>query len=154
MEYTIEHQTTYRYPERVAESYTVVHLQPRSDQHQYCTRFALELAPKVRHQAYTDRYGNDVQHFAILLRHGNLTITTHSNVVTLAEREPAAPDGARRSALVADPRLDCQYDFVHQSEYVQFGSQLAAFRNELGEPGDAIGTWCRHVMHQIHARFA
>ena len=95
MEYTIEHTTTYHYPKNVAESYTVVHLQPRSDQQQYCTRFVLDLAPRVNYHNYTDRYGNDVQHFAILPTHAKLTIATHSSVVTLADREPPAPICAR-----------------------------------------------------------
>lgn len=154
MEYTIEHRTTYRYPEGVAESYTVVHLQPRSDQQQYCTRFVLELQPRVRFQAYTDRFGNDVQHFAILPRHEQLTITTHSSVVTLADRSPATPDDATRADLVADPSFDRHYDFTHESAFVRFGPQLQTFRRELGAPGDAIGAWCRHVMHDLKRTFA
>jgi len=153
VEYTIEHQTTYHYPEGVAESYTVVHLQPRSDQHQYCTRFVLDLRPRARFQAYTDRYGNDVQHFAILPVHDQLTITTHSNVVTLAERNPIAPDDATRATLLADPRLERHYDFVHESAFVQFGPWVDAFRREVGPAGDDIGAWCRHVMQFIHSNF-
>ncbi|GAC1396007.1 MAG: transglutaminase family protein [Vulcanimicrobiaceae bacterium] len=153
MEYTIEHRTTYRYSKGVAESYTVVHLQPRSDQHQYCTRFSLDLQPHVRHHAYMDRFGNDVQHFAIHPIHDGLAITTHSSVVTLAERMPVPPDDATRSALHADPRFDQQYDFLHESPFVQFGPQLVSFRRELGVPGNDIGAWCRRAMHFIHANF-
>lgn len=154
MEYTIEHQTTYAYPEGVAESYTVVHLQPRSDQHQYCTRFVLELAPRVRYHSYTDRYGNDVQHFAIHPVHEKLTITTHSSVVTLADRMPVPPTDAKRTDLLGDAQVDRHYDFLHESAYVQFGPQIDAFRRELGSPGDAIGAWSRDLMHVIHTTFA
>jgi len=154
MEYAIEHQTSYRYPEGVAESYTVVHLQPRSDQYQYCTRFVLELTPLVHHHAYMDWYGNDVQHFAILPRHGQLAITTYSTVVTLAERAPAPPDDALRRTLLADPDCERYYDFINESTFVRFGPELTTFRSELGEPGENIGAWCRHVMQAIHARFA
>ena len=48
MEFTIAHETTYRYPKKVHESFTVVHLQPRSDTHQYCTKFELNVAPRAR----------------------------------------------------------------------------------------------------------
>lgn len=153
MEYQIEHQTTYHYPEGVAESYTVVHLQPRSDQHQYCTRFVLELQPRARYGAYTDRYGNDVQHFAILPNHERLTITTHSSVVTLAERMPSPPDDAVRRDLTNDPRREQHYDFLHESAFVRYGPYLAAFRREIGPAGEAIGAWCRHVMRFINAAF-
>ena len=154
MEYTIEHTTTYRYPKHVAESHTVVHLQPRSDQQQYCTRFVLDLAPRVNYHNYTDRYGNDVQHFAILPSHAKLTIATHSSVVTLADRDPHAPIDATRVDLLADPRLERQYDFSHESAFVQFGPELTRIRIELGPAGDAIGAWCSHVMHYLHDAFS
>ncbi len=154
MEYTIDHQTTYYYADSVDESYTVVHLQPRSDQHQFCTRYALELAPKVRYQSYTDRYGNDVQHFAILPRHASLAITAHSSVVTTTEREPAEPLEATRGLLEADRRLPRQYDFLHESAYVQFTPELDAFAAELEKPDERIGAWCARVSHHIHERFA
>lgn len=154
MEYTIDHQTTYYYADTVDESYTVVHLQPRSDQHQFCTRYALELSPKVRYQGYTDRYGNDVQHFAILPRHASLAITAHSSVVTTRAREPGEPTEATRGALEADLRLPRQYDFVHESAYVQFTPELGDYATELDPPGERIGEWCVNVMHRINAGFA
>ncbi|MBD5634091.1 MAG: transglutaminase family protein, partial [Candidatus Eremiobacteraeota bacterium] len=75
MEYTIAHQTTYYYADSVNESYTVLHLQPRSDQQQFCTKFSIEISPHVRVNSYSDRFGNDVQHFAILPPHDALSIT-------------------------------------------------------------------------------
>lgn len=155
MEYAIEHQTSYRYPEGVAESYTVVHLQPRSDQYQYCTRFVLELTPLVHHHAYMDWYGNDVQHFAILPRHGQLAITTYSTVVTLAERAPAPPDDALRRTLLADPDCERYYDFINESTFVRFGPELTTFRSELGEPGETsapgAATSCRQSTRVSHS---
>ena len=154
MEYTIDHQTTYYYADSVDESYTVVHLQPRSDQHQFCTRYALELAPKVRFQAYADRYGNDVQHFAILPRHASLSITAHSSVVTMREHEPAEPTEATRALLESDAHVPRYYDYVHESEYVQFTPELDAFAAEFEPPGERIGVWCASVSHRIHESFA
>ncbi|GAC1544995.1 MAG: transglutaminase family protein [Vulcanimicrobiaceae bacterium] len=154
MEYTIDHQTTYYYPDTVDESYTVVHLQPRSDQHQFCTRYALELSPKVRFHAYADRYGNDVQHFAILPRHASLSITAHSNVVTMRDRVPPEPTEATRALLASDAHLPRYYDYVHESEYVHFTPELAAFASELGPPGERIGVWCASVAHRINETFA
>jgi len=154
VEFTIDHQTTYYYPDSVDESYTVVHLQPRSDQHQFCTRYALELSPTARFGAYTDRYGNDVQHFAILPRHASLSITAHSRVVTTRNRVPTEPNGATRSLLDNDEHVPRYYDYLHESAYVQYTPELAAFADEIEPPGEEIGAWCVGVARTIHDAFA
>ncbi|GAC1456434.1 MAG: transglutaminase family protein [Vulcanimicrobiaceae bacterium] len=154
MEYTIDHQTTYYYADTVDESYTVVHLQPRSDQHQFCTRYHLELSPKVRYQQYSDRYANDVQHFAILPRHSSLSITAHSNVVTTRDRVPTEPTEATRALLDADAHVPRFYDFLNESAYVQFTPELDAFASEFEAPGEGIGAWCLAVSRRIHESFA
>ena len=153
MEYTIDHQTTYYYPASVYESYTVLHLQPRSDQHQFCTRYVLDVSPSARVHSHADRYGNDVQHFAILPRHSSLSVTTHSSVVTLLDHEPAPPLEATRALLDADPQLESYYDFLHESAYVQFAPELVAFWQELDGPTDRIGAWCHKVSRHINRTF-
>ena len=154
MEYTIDHQTTYYYPDTVYESYTVLHLQPRSDQQQFCTRYVLELSPAARWSSYADRYGNDVQHFAILPSHGALSITTHSSVVTMLGHDPEPPAIATRELLLADVQLDRHYDFLTESAYVKFGPELEAFVRELEPAGERLGTWCHRVSSHIHDSFA
>lgn len=153
MEYTLDHQTTYYYADSVDESYTVLRLRPRSDQQQFCTRYVLELNPKTRVHSYVDRYGNDVQHFAILPSHASLSITTHSNVVTLLEHEPPEPTEATRALLASDPDVERLYDFTHESAYVRFTSEVEAFRKEVGEPGERIGEWCHRVSRHINRSF-
>ncbi|MBD5657410.1 MAG: transglutaminase family protein [Candidatus Eremiobacteraeota bacterium] len=154
MEYTLDHQTTYYYPDSVNESYTVLRLRPRSDQQQFCTRYALELFPKARVHGYVDRYGNDVQHFAILPSHASLSITTHSSVVTLLDHDPPEPLEATRALLEADSQVDRFYDFTHPSTFVRPTADVDAFRAEVGEPGDRIGAWCHRVSRHINASFA
>jgi len=153
VEFTIEHRTEYHYPDSVNESFTVLHLQPRTDQHQFCTRYALDIVPAARVHSYADRYGNDVQHFAILPWHSELSITTHSGVITLLTHDPQEPAEALRAALDADPKVERFYDFVNESAYVHYGPELAAFRGELGDPGERIGEWCERVSGRIHASF-
>jgi transglutaminase-like putative cysteine protease len=153
VEYTIDHQTSYFYSDGVHESYTVLHLQPRSDQQQFCTRYVLEVTPHARVHSYADRYGNDVQHFAILPRHSSLSVTTHSNVVTLLDHEPPEPTEATRALLDADPQLESYYDFLHESAYVQFAPELVTFWQELEGPGDRIGDWCHRVSKHINRTF-
>jgi transglutaminase-like putative cysteine protease len=120
MEYTIAHRTFYYYPDSVHESYTVVHLQPRSDALQFCTKFELQLSPDARVSHYVDRFGNDVQHFAVLASHGALSITTQSHVVTLLLPAPPEPVEATRSLLDADSEAETMWDYLHESAYVQF----------------------------------
>jgi transglutaminase-like putative cysteine protease len=154
MEYTIDHKTTYVYHESVDQSYTVVHLQPRSDPNQFCTRYVLELSPDARVFSYADRFGNDVQHFAIMPGHTELAITAHSNVVTLLPAEAPSPTGATRALLENDSRLPDFYDYLHESAYVHFTPELERFRAELAVPGEEIGAWCHSVSRHIHDSFS
>ena len=155
MEFTIAHTTTYAYPQPVTESYTVVHLQPYSDAQQFCRQYELDVRPSARVQSYVDRFGNGVQHFAILPTHDHLTVTARSHVTTtralLAAWEPLE---ASRAQLDADPRLDALCDFVRESPYVHLSPRLAGFLEEIDGPGGAIGAWCRAVCSHIHETFA
>jgi transglutaminase-like putative cysteine protease len=98
VEFTILHQTTYRYPGKIHESYSIVRLRPRSDSSQYCTKYELNVAPRARVFSYTDRFGNDVQHFAVLPDHDVLSIIARSSVITVRPANPDAPEsGDERS---------------------------------------------------------
>jgi transglutaminase-like putative cysteine protease len=155
MRYTIAHRTRYHYPVPVHDSHTIVHLQPRSDVTQYCTRYELSVTPRARVFSFADRFGNDVQHFAILQEHEVLEVIARSQVVT-ARGEPAAPEPLPRSLIDADPRLDDLWDFCHPSRYVTFGDAVGAFALEVGLPGpddDVVG-WLQHASHAIHDAFA
>jgi transglutaminase-like putative cysteine protease len=155
MEFTIVHTTAYAYPDPVTESYTVVHLQPHSDSDQFCRRYELDVTPKARVLSYVDRFGNAVQHFAILPTHDRLTVTARSNVTTtLAPSTTWQPLEATRARLDFDSRLDVLWDFVRESPYVHFSPRLAEFLSELPAPSEAIGMWCEAVSSHIHSTFA
>jgi len=153
MEYRIDHQTSYYYLEPVHESYTVLHLQPRSDQNQFCTRYVVDVSPRTNVHSYADRYGNDVQHFAILPPHDTLSIVTHSTVVTLLASDPPEPVEATRALLEADVQLPRLYDFLSESTYVKFTPEIDGFWAEIDVPADRIGTWCRNVSRHIRQTF-
>jgi transglutaminase-like putative cysteine protease len=153
MHYTIAHETTYHYTERVRESYTVCHLQPLSDANQYCTRFDLATNPQTRVFSYRDRFGNEVHHFGYLPNHDVLTIFTRSSVVTVGSHEPPAPGPVRREALASDPAVSELYDFLHQSPYVVFGPALRDFSTELGEPDEDLAAYFIRAGEAIHEAF-
>jgi transglutaminase-like putative cysteine protease len=155
VEFTILHQTTYRYPQKIHESYSIVRLRPRSDSSQYCTKYELNVAPRTRVFAYVDRFGNDVQHFAVLPEHDVLSITARSSIITVRPPEPEIPAPVSAADLALDPELRWLYEELHESQYVVFGPGLKALANEVGEPGDDdLVAWYLHAGTVIHDTFA
>jgi transglutaminase-like putative cysteine protease len=154
MRFTIAHRTRYRYPTPVHESHTIVHLQPRSDTSQYCTQFELHVTPRVRVFSYADRFGNDVQHFAVLPQHETLEIVARSQVTTArGKARPPAP--LRRSLVDDDPGMAEMWDFLHESRYVRYGPCFDAFAASVGTPGpdDDVVEWFRSASKAIHQGF-
>jgi transglutaminase-like putative cysteine protease len=153
LEFTILHQTTYRYPNKVHESYTVCHLQPLSDATQYCTKYELQIAPRARVFTYIDRFGNAVQHFGVLPDHDVLEITARSSVATIRASAPHSASGVTREQLVADPAYVGMYDFLRESAYVAFGPELRALAGDVGAPADDLDGWFAHAGHAIRTGF-
>jgi transglutaminase-like putative cysteine protease len=153
MLYTIVHETTYRYPERVRESYTICHLQPRTDQTQYCTKYELVVEPRTPIFSYQDRFGNDVQHFSYLPDHEMLSVKARSSVVTAALHDPALPGPVSRRELHGDPRLPQLYDFLHESVYVEFGESLEEFARNIGDCGDDLTSYFLRAGEAINRQF-
>jgi transglutaminase-like putative cysteine protease len=128
MELSVEHVTTYRYSRPVTESYTVVHLQPRTTPHQFCTRYDLEVEPIARWFEYVDRFGNEVQHFAVVPEHDELEITARSHVVTMPRGE-AQPESERRPGEL--------YEMVQPSPYVALGDEVRRVaQHEIDAPAN------------------
>ena len=152
MEFTILHQTTYRYPAKIHESYTVCHLQPLSDATQYCTKYDLQISPRARAFSYVDRFGNQVQHFGVLPDHDVLSITARSAVATVRAASDESID-ATRGSLESDPAYACMYDFLHESTYIAFGPELRALAAQIGAPGDDVGSWYLAAGHAIKTGF-
>jgi transglutaminase-like putative cysteine protease len=154
MRFTIAHRTRYRYPTPVHESHTICHLQPRSDITQYCTRYELSVSPRTRVFSYTDRFANDVQHFAILPEHDMLEVVARSQVVT-ARGPGTAPAPLSRALVDDDPMLDELYDFLVESRYVKFSVELDALLAEVGTPGreDDVVAWFAHASGMLNREF-
>jgi transglutaminase-like putative cysteine protease len=150
VEFTILHQTTYRYPGKIHESYSIVRLRPRSDSSQYCTKYELNVSPRARVFSYSDRFGNDVQHFAVLPDHDVLSIIARSSVITVRSPQPEAPSPVTKEQLATDPNVRWLYDELHEV----FGPQLKAFALEVGDPGrDDLVAWYLHAGTSISQKF-
>jgi transglutaminase-like putative cysteine protease len=153
LEYTVEHETVYKYPRSVTESYTVVHLQPRTNLRQYCTGYVLDVAPYARVFSYVDRFGNDVQHFAIVPEHTELRIVARSHVVTL----PATGNGPTRGVLAADleadPRVAELAEFRRSTPYVHVDDTVAAVADEIAAPHDDLAAYFLAAGSYLHRNF-
>jgi transglutaminase-like putative cysteine protease len=131
-----------------------VRLRPRSDSSQYCTKYELNVAPRARIFAYSDRFGNDVQHFAVLPDHDVLSITARSSVITVRPPTPVVPSPITKNQLTDDPNVRWLYDELHESQYVVFGPELRAFAVEVGDPGrDDLVAWYLHAGSSINQKF-
>ena len=154
MEYTVEHETIYKYPRSVTESYTVVHLQPRTNLRQYCTGYVLDVTPSSRVFSYVDRFGNDVQHFAIVPEHTELRIIARSQVVTM----PANGNGPTRSVhkadLEADPRFAELAEFRGSTPYVRVDDTVAALAHDIAAPDDDLAAYFLAAGSFLHRNFA
>ncbi|HTD37563.1 MAG TPA: transglutaminase family protein, partial [Candidatus Limnocylindrales bacterium] len=100
------------------------------------------------------RFGNDVQHFAVLPEHDTLEVIARSQVVT-ARGRPKAPPPVRRADVDADPALLDLWDFLHESRYVRFGTELDALADAIGtpEPDHDLVAWFRAASKAIHDGF-
>jgi transglutaminase-like putative cysteine protease len=90
MFYAIRHFTSYRYSQQVWQSMMEVRMHPRSESNQRCFVFQLSVNPRARIFGYRDYYGNQVHHFDLPSRHGQLTII--SDALVNIDAQPSVPD--------------------------------------------------------------
>jgi transglutaminase-like putative cysteine protease len=104
MYYSIRHLTKFLYSNPVSESMMETRMHPRSDQNQRCLTFHLSVSPRCRVFGYRDHLANQVHHFDIPGRHGQLVIVAESLVdMQMGPQIPAflAPDAwAELDAMV------------------------------------------------------
>ncbi|WP_158749124.1 transglutaminase family protein [Acidobacterium sp. S8] len=72
--YSIRHMTRFEYDLPINESLMEVRIHPRTDTNQRCFTFSLSVSPRCRVFSYRDFIGNNVHHFNIPGRHGELMI--------------------------------------------------------------------------------
>jgi transglutaminase-like putative cysteine protease len=154
MEYTVEHETVYKYPRSVTESYTVVHLQPRTNLRQYCTGYRLDVTPSARVFSYVDRFGNDVQHFAIVPEHAELRIVARSHVVTLPANGNGPTRGVRAEDLDADPRMPELAEFRGTTPYVRVDDTVAGLARDITAPEGDLAAYFLAAGSFLHRNFS
>ena len=88
MIYSARHVTTFGYNPAIRESVMEVRMQPRSEGHQRCLTFSLDVFPRANIMVYRDFSGNMVHHFDIPRRHARARVTAQALVEVLAVPEP------------------------------------------------------------------
>jgi transglutaminase-like putative cysteine protease len=141
MEYAVRHETRYEYPRSVGESFTVVHLQPRTNMRQYCTNYHLDVVPATRIFSYVDRFGNDVQHFSIIPDHRELRIVAESHVVTIASGRGEFPHDVDRAKLESDPGTPELGEFRIDSPCVTVDDEVRRTAGAIDAPGDDLAAY-------------
>lgn len=138
MRLRIEHTTAFNYDHPISEAYTEMRLRPLSANGQHCLSFVLTTEPRDEILQHTDRFGNDVRHFDVLLSHQRLVVTAMSEVLTpgifAPEAEPLSP-------------LD-EFDFLMPTGYAPLTAEIANFAEASVMPDDANAT-ALALMHAV-----
>jgi transglutaminase-like putative cysteine protease len=141
VEYAVKHETKYIYPRSVAESFTVVHLQPRTNLRQYCTHYNLDVSPATAIFSYVDRFGNDVQHFSIIPDHKELRIVAESHVVTIAAGRTEFPHGVDIARIESDPATSELGEFRRDSPCVNVDESVRRAAASIEAPDDDLAAY-------------
>ncbi len=135
MKYRVQHKTVYHYTERVSLCHNEIHLAPRNYTQQTCHYSHLRISPQPTGagRAGAIFLGNTAASFGIQERHTKLEIVADSKVEVLAANTPAASltpawEDVREmlSGFDAPRHLDAT-QFLHESHYVRYNDEIAAY---------------------------
>lgn len=138
MRLRIEHTTSFHYDHPISEAYTEMRLRPLSANGQHCLSFTLTTEPRDEILQHTDRFGNDVRHFDVLLPHQRLIVTAISEVLT--------PGAFAPEAEALSP-LD-EFDYLMPTTYAPITADIRQFAQVHIAPDDATAT-AQTLMHAL-----
>jgi transglutaminase-like putative cysteine protease len=78
--YRISHLTRFHYNAAVSEALMELRMHPRTETHQRCLDFQLNVAPRAQILTYRDYLGNSVHHFSLPAAHRQLSVLVDSIV--------------------------------------------------------------------------
>jgi transglutaminase-like putative cysteine protease len=133
MFYAIRHFTSYRYSYPVWQSMMEVRMHPRSEGNQRCFVFQLSVNPRARIFGYRDYYGNQVHHFDLPARHGQLTII--SDALVNIDAQPPVPEFMeyeRWAELEDIIEREDHWDMLMPSRFARSSPELEELASEIG----------------------
>ncbi|MBC7785273.1 MAG: transglutaminase family protein [Burkholderiales bacterium] len=141
MNYSVKHETQYRYGESVSLCHNVLRLRPRDDEHQTCRQHTLTVSPvPVSERTRIDFFGNQVTSISLQEPHDKLTITATSEVHVIPRPQvnlavSIAWDEAREIiAKLPDPGAIAARQFTFDSPHVVRSDALAEFARSVFTP--------------------
>lgn len=162
--YVVVHETRYAYDEPVGISRQILHLTPRSTEHQSCVRHGVtvEPSPEMRTTGF-DAFGNAVTSFCIEHDHAELAVVAESEITVRPRALPLDAEtppwesvrarlayGAGRTPDAADLEAS---RFLFESTRVRSKRELAAWASDCFTDGAPLLAGTRALMHRIHDEF-
>lgn len=114
MKLEITHVTRYSYGTPVIDNINEIRLSPRTNYRQSCYQHVITVDPVAAIFSYEDFFGNRVNSFSVNRPHKQLTIKSHSLVVT-QEKQPRSS-----STLLLADELNLLQSDAFQNRYVEY----------------------------------
>jgi transglutaminase-like putative cysteine protease len=130
--YSVRHITNFAYTPAIRESVMEVRVQPRSEAHQRCLTFALDVTPNSNVMVYRDYLANTIHHFDIPGRHAQLKITAQALVEVSALPAPQVSDVGTWEDLDARVSEGDFWEMLLPSHFAHPTELLQALAQELG----------------------
>jgi transglutaminase-like putative cysteine protease len=160
MEYRVRHRTIYRYQQDVAQSWHVAHMLLRSTPTQSVTATHVTLTPEAgSRMVRTDFFGNECEWYFYNAVHDHLEILAESlvNVSPAPERDAGESLSWEEVRALLEAPADAQtrdaVQYIFDSPYTVFTSDLAAYARESFTPGRPLLAGATELMHRIHDEF-
>jgi transglutaminase-like putative cysteine protease len=160
VKYTVRHLTEYDYAEPVSLSHHLVHLTPRADNGQVCTRRELIILPMPAFRRdRLDPFGNRATYFSIEEPHRHLTVEALSEVTVPAPSRPSSLFPASwehvRDRVTSELRADVveAYGYTFDSPHVRASAALAAYATPSFTPGRPFLEAVMDLTLRIHEEF-
>lgn len=142
MRLQIEHKTLFTYDEPITEAYTEMRLKPSDVGGQHCLSFSLVTEPRGNVMQYTDRFGNDVRHYDVLMSHQKVSVTAISEVLT-----PQVLQDVEHTLSPLD-----EHDYLTSTEYCPIDDDIRVFAQPHVVEGDPFNT-ANAIMWAIFNQF-
>jgi transglutaminase-like putative cysteine protease len=160
VKYNVRHLTEYSYAEPVSLSHHLVHLSPRADNGQVCTRREVSISPPPAFRRdRLDPFGNRATYFSIEEPHRQLTVDAVFEVTVPAPSRPPLlfPASAEqiRERINRERRADVveAYSYTFDSPHVRASAALAAFAAPSFSPGRPFLDAVMDLTRRIHDQF-
>ncbi|MEO6229773.1 MAG: transglutaminase family protein [Ferruginibacter sp.] len=131
MQYSITHNTTYKYNEIVNLCHNIAILSPRNTDTQTCHSFNIIISPVPQiMESYEDFYGNKVSYFVVEQEHAQLSVTALSVVEKKAVKITEEAISKESWESVRDTLIASSGDFLYEKQFTT--------ATEITVPSEAI----------------